>query len=133
MRNIIVLGMHRSGTSMVAGALASSGVYVGRDEELLADQADNPLGFWERRDVVDFDEHILLQSGGSWFNPPRSLSATSSTDADMQTLMTSVIFHSSIPLQFKLKRLATSPIYSSEDWEAITRASRPRRSSCWAL
>ena len=36
MRNIVVLGMHRSGTSMVAGALASAGIYVGREEELLA-------------------------------------------------------------------------------------------------
>ena len=34
MRNIAILGMHRSGTSMVAGALASAGVRNGESEAL---------------------------------------------------------------------------------------------------
>ncbi|MFV0277712.1 MAG: glycosyltransferase [Parahaliea sp.] len=70
MRNIIILGMHRSGTSMVAGALGRAGVYIGEHEELLVDQDDNPQGFWERRDVVELDDAILAARGGQWFNPP---------------------------------------------------------------
>ncbi len=70
MRNIAILGMHRSGTSMVASALASAGVYVGEPQALLARQEDNPHGFWERRDVVALNDEILASAGGSWYNPP---------------------------------------------------------------
>ncbi|MFT7048400.1 MAG: GT2 family glycosyltransferase [Halioglobus sp.] len=72
MRNIVVLGMHRSGTSMVARALASAGVYVGQQTELLSDQEDNPNGFWERKDVVALNDEILHSTSYSWFNPPPS-------------------------------------------------------------
>jgi len=77
MRNVIILGMHRSGTSMVAGALASVGLYAGESEELLADQQDNPHGFWERRDVVSLNDAILSASNASWFKPPETVPADS--------------------------------------------------------
>jgi GT2 family glycosyltransferase len=71
MRNVVILGMHRSGTSMVAEALASAGVYVGEDAELLRGQEDNPHGFWEREDVVALNEAILEANGAAWYSPPR--------------------------------------------------------------
>ena len=43
MRNIVILGMHRSGTSMVAGALSAGGVYVGDDQDLLVTLADRAM------------------------------------------------------------------------------------------
>ncbi len=70
MRNIVVLGMHRSGTSMVAGALGRAGIYIGEPEDLLVDQDDNPQGFWERKDVVELDDEILRDCGGEWYSPP---------------------------------------------------------------
>ncbi|MBN7795175.1 glycosyltransferase [Parahaliea mediterranea] len=69
-RNIVILGMHRSGTSMVAGALCRAGVYAGTPGELLEDQEDNPQGFWERRDVVELDDAILESLDSTWFRPP---------------------------------------------------------------
>ncbi|KGE04734.1 glycosyltransferase [Pseudohaliea rubra] len=66
----LVLGMHRSGTSLVARALAEAGLYPGRGEDMLAAQADNPLGFYERRDLVDANEALLASTGASWFEPP---------------------------------------------------------------
>ena len=72
MRNIVILGMHRSGTSMVARALATAGLYVGEQGELLSDQEDNPNGFWERKDVVSLNDEMLHNCGYSWFNPPPS-------------------------------------------------------------
>ena len=68
-RTIVVLGMHRSGTSMVTGSLARAGLFVGATEALLADQDDNPLGFWERRDVVALNNEILECANGVWFSP----------------------------------------------------------------
>jgi GT2 family glycosyltransferase len=64
--------MHRSGTSMVARALASGGIYLGQQTELLSDQEDNPNGFWERKDVVALNDAMLHSTGHSWFNPPPS-------------------------------------------------------------
>ncbi len=67
-RNLVILGMHRSGTSMVAGALAP-GLHIGSEEELLAPQADNPRGFSERRDVVALNDYLLERTGSSWYRP----------------------------------------------------------------
>ncbi len=64
---ILVLGMHRSGTSLVAGLLQKSGVYVG--ETLLPPQDDNPTGFFEPKPVVDLHDAILAQLGTSWDDP----------------------------------------------------------------
>ncbi len=91
MRNIIILGMHRSGTSMVAGVLAAAGIYTGEKEELLSDQQDNPHGFWERRDVVALNDAILSTNGGSWFSPSKELPVvsaefTSGTKAIMESM-----------------------------------------------
>ncbi len=72
MRNVVILGMHRSGTSMVAEALASAGIYVGEPAELLTGQEDNPHGFWEREDVVTLDDAILAENGATWYRPPEN-------------------------------------------------------------
>ncbi len=67
--NLVILGMHRSGTSMLARLLEQVGFAVGSKEELLAAQADNPLGFWERRDVVALNNDILSRQGTAWYGP----------------------------------------------------------------
>ncbi len=79
MRNVVILGMHRSGTSMVAEALASGGLFVGEPDELLAGQEDNPRGFWEREDVVALNDEILAANNATWYRPPRQ--APACTDA----------------------------------------------------
>ncbi len=63
--------MHRSGTSAVAGALSRSGFFLGEPDALLAHQVDNPRGFWERRDVVAYNQMALEAAQGDWFIPPR--------------------------------------------------------------
>ncbi|MEP5324441.1 glycosyltransferase, partial [Marinobacter alexandrii] len=68
-KNVVVLGMHRSGTSMVAGALVKAGLYAGQSSDLLVDQDDNPHGFWERNDVVELNEALLESASGAWFSP----------------------------------------------------------------
>jgi GT2 family glycosyltransferase len=71
MRNVVILGMHRSGTSMVAEALASGGIYVGDKDDLLKGQEDNPHGFWEREDVVALNDDILSANDATWYSPPQ--------------------------------------------------------------
>lgn len=57
MRNCVVLGSGRSGTSMLAGTLASSGYYLGPD--LLPPTASNPKGYYESREVNLINEQLL--------------------------------------------------------------------------
>ena len=55
---------------MVAHALSTVGVQLGRDDELLAPASDNPQGFFERVDVVAIDEALLGELSGAWDAPP---------------------------------------------------------------
>jgi GT2 family glycosyltransferase len=66
---LIVLGMHRSGTSALCGLLDLLGAYCGARERLLHDAQDNPKGFWERGDVHDACRLTLAARGGDWSIP----------------------------------------------------------------
>lgn len=67
---VCILGMHRSGTSLVARTLNLLGVYLGRDEDLMAPTQYNPTGFWERNDIINLNDKLLERLGGTWRNPP---------------------------------------------------------------
>ena len=67
---VVVLGMHRSGTSLTARILGDLGWYLGRPEELLGPREDNPDGFFERADVQVLNDRILSRAGASWDGPP---------------------------------------------------------------
>lgn len=67
---VCIAGMHRSGTSMVAKLLHQSGLYLGKDDELLGPASDNPDGFWENIQFVRINDELLLKAGGAWDLPP---------------------------------------------------------------
>jgi hypothetical protein len=56
---LLVLGMHRSGTSLLAGALHRMGAYLGDGHVLLPPQSSNPRGYAERRDVMELNDCLL--------------------------------------------------------------------------
>jgi hypothetical protein len=60
----VVLGMHRSGTSAVAGSLQRLGVNFG--PRLMPPTPDNPRGFYEHIDIVNLHDRLLLAAGSSW-------------------------------------------------------------------
>lgn len=60
----IVLGMHRSGTSSVAGTLALLGATPPRT--LMRPADDNPRGFWESEVLMTVDDAILAACGSRW-------------------------------------------------------------------
>lgn len=62
----VVLGMHRSGTSSVAGALSHLG--AAPPASLMPPKADNPSGFWESERISDFNEEILNSIGTTWLD-----------------------------------------------------------------
>lgn len=61
---IVVLGMHRSGTSSVAGALSLLGAAA--PKTLMAPAADNPKGFWESNVVMALNDALLAERGLIW-------------------------------------------------------------------
>lgn len=61
---ILVLGMHRSGTSALTRVLSLLGVDLGGN--FLKPAGDNRLGFWEHSDVVALHEKLLHALGSSW-------------------------------------------------------------------
>ncbi len=63
-RAIVVIGMHRSGTSAVARGLQALGVYLGND--FLDAQPENPTGYWEDRRIVELNERILKRLNLRW-------------------------------------------------------------------
>ncbi|WP_071676046.1 sulfotransferase family protein [Nioella nitratireducens] len=65
---VIVLGMHRSGTSLLAGSLHDAGVYMGHT--LNTGFQFNPKGLWEAPAVLYMHESLLEQNGGNWRDPP---------------------------------------------------------------
>ncbi|UVK92198.1 glycosyltransferase [Pseudomonas atacamensis] len=60
---IIVLGMHRSGTSALTRGLSALGVSLG--DELHPAGPDNPTGFWEDSDVIAINNEILCLLGSA--------------------------------------------------------------------
>ncbi len=67
MRIIIVSGMHRSGTSCVAGELASAGFGVSTD--LIPADSANAKGYFEDRQLIALHDEILLRFGSNWMDP----------------------------------------------------------------
>lgn len=63
---IIVLGAHRSGTSMVTRLINMMGGYFGIGETSIDVNAENPKGFWERSDVIAVNEALLAHYNCSW-------------------------------------------------------------------
>jgi hypothetical protein len=67
MKTVVVLGMHRSATSLVARTLHQE-VHMG--SFLLTGKKDNPKGHYENVDIIMLNDKILNDCGGSWVNPP---------------------------------------------------------------
>lgn len=67
---VCVLGMHRSGTSLVSRILGLMGLSHGPAEHMMGPAEFNPRGHWEYQPLVDLNDAILAAYGGSWDAPP---------------------------------------------------------------
>ena len=67
---VCVLGMHRSGTSLIARVVNLLGFFLGPEEHLMKLGPDNPAGYWEHQLLTDLNDEILARLGGSWHEPP---------------------------------------------------------------
>lgn len=63
-QGILVLGMHRSGTSSLSGTLVKLG--VSPPKTLMQGKHDNPKGHWESEVLAAFHDELLASAGSRW-------------------------------------------------------------------
>lgn len=69
MTGVVILGMHRSGTSLVADLVHKWGAHPGEGPLSLGDEW-NREGYWESEALVSFNDELLQRIGASWLMPP---------------------------------------------------------------
>lgn len=68
-RPIIILGVDRSGTSLVASMIAHWGAFGGEDEVLGQGDRGNPQGYWEYGALKPFIDELLASEKVSFWHP----------------------------------------------------------------
>ena len=63
----IVMGCHRTGTSLIAATLKHFGAYLGVN--LHGASEENEKGFFENIEIINFNDHLLEFLNGCWDNP----------------------------------------------------------------
>lgn len=76
---VLILGMHRSGTSCLAGSLRSCGLPFGEVNERAG---FNLKGNQEHVPIVQLHDFFLKQRGGAWDKPPETVTRWSDEEAD---------------------------------------------------
>lgn len=74
---VVILGMHRSGTSALTNLMNLLGCYAGSQGDFVQAHESNPRGHWERKDVWALNQEILHKLERTWY---------SITDTDIDTL-----------------------------------------------
>jgi hypothetical protein len=70
-QHVVILGMHRSGTSALANAVARLGLALPDESDLIQPGPYNERGYWESRRFVTYNDRILRHLGGTWSSPPK--------------------------------------------------------------
>lgn len=67
---VVILGMHRGGTSALAGAVHHLGFDAGDEAALIGATEANRRGHWEIAALSELNEELLRELGGRWGGPP---------------------------------------------------------------
>lgn len=67
---VFVLGMHRSGTSVLTRVINLLGVSLSVPSDWAASGPDNVTGYWESRQLTELNDRILARFGGDSLRPP---------------------------------------------------------------
>ena len=65
---VCILGMHRSGTSMLANLIKNMGIYMGEINDLYEETVYNQDGHFELKQIVDLHDQILKHYNRSWYD-----------------------------------------------------------------
>jgi len=87
---LIIMGMHRSGTSCLTGSLQQCGVQLG---EVVEWAPHNLKGNRENIDVMALNNSVLSFSGGSWDKPPVRIKWSKTHEAERDRIIESLKSH----------------------------------------
>lgn len=68
---VLIVGMHRSGTSAMSGILSTLGLNLGSD--VVGAGKDNEKGFFENRKFLQLNKDILSFNNGNWDDVPTEI------------------------------------------------------------
>jgi len=99
--NVIITGMHRSGTSFLSRALNLCGVDLGPESDFFDSELNpkfgNPRGHWENIKIINLNEEILKANDGTWHNIPNSLNKNpESLEKKQQSILQSFYLNNAI-------------------------------------
>lgn len=63
---LVVLGVHRSGTSALTRLMNLMGMYVGTEGTTVSFGVENEKGYWERHDVIALNDELLRHYDCEW-------------------------------------------------------------------
>jgi len=69
-KTVCILGMHRSGTSCLAGCLEERGLFLG---DVINFAKFNRRGNKENPEIMQINNDLLKLNGGTWDNPPEEM------------------------------------------------------------
>ncbi len=80
---VCILGMHRSGTSMLTRAINLMGVFLGPESSIMNSAQDNPEGFWENVRIVQAHEKVMNALDYEWHDSYPISEGLLSSNADL--------------------------------------------------
>jgi hypothetical protein len=89
-RIVCILGMHRSGTSSLAGSLQEAGLPLG---DVITAATYNVKGNRENKRIMKLHDAILGDSGGSWDRPPEHVKWSAAHRAERDAIVRSFANH----------------------------------------
>src|SRR5688500_12573247 len=110
----VVLGMHRSGTSCLTGALERCGVYLGNVRRT---GKHNRRGYFEIRKLQQSHDEILQANNGTWYNPPAKVIVNDTHKKELKEMFYELSLNG--PCAIKDPRLLLLP----EVWQEISEQS----------
>jgi len=81
-----ILGMHRSGTSCLAGSLEEAGIHLG---DVNTAATHNMKGNRESERIWELHDAVLRHSGGTWLQPPEQVSWSDAHRSERDTIIRS--------------------------------------------
>jgi GT2 family glycosyltransferase/predicted nucleic acid-binding Zn-ribbon protein len=114
---VIIVGMHRSGTSFLARSLNLAGVYLGGLESLISHEweylFDNLRGHWENKTILNLAEKTLKNNQGSWDDIPANIEIDENLGQEIRNYLNELSNEPSLAYGFKDPRI----ILCFESWK----------------
>ena len=111
-----MLGMHRSGTSALAGLLSQMGAIAPKN--LLPPTTENPKGYWESKPIMQLNDDILKELGSKW-SDWRSIDFGSFPAEIIESITdrTRLILTKEFPESINVKRAIAHEAYNERRYE----------------